>query len=537
MFLSNRELGSGLLAAVCLAHLLGCAPEPGPPPNLIPSAHGTSPNYWCTWYAQNYWIGRGEEITDLGRLSNENAREELNERTVFDPKEGWAVTLLPRSRGDYYFLIDHGWQIKDDSKREYGLPFFSLQIDPDDFPRYAGLSQPEALRKFNDDIRALGWRGLGIWVRGDVSEADAERFVGWSKQAGVEYWKIDGGDTTSFYCERAKQKLYPELTLEYVTGSKGPLNPDWDKPGLASYPSVYAGEFRERMLDVVSHSDTFRTYDATPLLVTSTTLQRTHDILRQTQGKPQYRALLNLQDDVNAAAALGCLAAVKRHPNYGERTYQGQDIHYQIRGKRMIQKRMDEAERFAIWQRIAPAFPAGEGSYLASETELIDSYPYAPGDTWMEASWGKTVYQSGPAVMARNMPLPEVEIEGDPPFVMASRFPDGAVAVATEGRVKPADGWYHPRARVTLEMTSPDGPIGVFGHYQTLVLRFGEALPAGARIWAQDLLADEATDVTSRVRMDGAVLEIPGELIDEVGTAAASAGDISAPGLVLSIRR
>ena len=81
------------------------------------------------------------------------------------------------------------------------------------------------------------------------------------------------------------------------------------------------------------------------------------------------------------AAALGCLAAVKRHSNYGERTYEGKDIHYQIRGKRMIQKRMDEAERFAIWQRIAPAFAAGEGSYLSSDEELIDRFPYVAVDT------------------------------------------------------------------------------------------------------------------------------------------------------------
>ncbi|MEZ5393316.1 MAG: hypothetical protein R2724_10690 [Bryobacterales bacterium] len=81
-------------------------------------------------------------------------------------------------------------------------------------------------------------------MRGDVSEADAERFVGWSKQAAIKYWKIDGGDTTSFYCERAKQKLYPELTLEYVTGSKGPLNPDWENPAcpptLRSTPESFA---------------------------------------------------------------------------------------------------------------------------------------------------------------------------------------------------------------------------------------------------------------------------------------------------------
>ena len=98
-------------------------------PNLVPEAPGKSPNYWCTWYAQNYWIGRGEEITDLKRLSNANAREELNEQTVFGSREGWAVNMLPGSRCDYYFLIDHGWQVKDKGKRLQGLPFFSFQLD------------------------------------------------------------------------------------------------------------------------------------------------------------------------------------------------------------------------------------------------------------------------------------------------------------------------------------------------------------------------------------------------------------------------
>lgn len=505
------------------------------PPDLVPDERGNSPNYWCTWYSQNYWIGRGEEITGLSRLSNENAREELNEQTVFDEEEGWAVTLLPKSRKDYYFLIDHGWQIKDDARREHGLPFFSLQIDPADFPRYAGLEQPEALRRFNEDIQALGWRGLGLWVRGNVSAEDAERFVKWSRHAGIEYWKIDGGDTTHFHSFHAKQQHFPELVLEYVTGAKGPLNPDWDKAGLSEYPSVYVAELQARMLAVIQHSDTFRTYDATPLLVTSTTLRRTHDILRQTHGQPKYRAILNLQDDVNAAAALGCLAAVKRHPNYGERTFKGEDLHYQIRGKRMIQKRMDEAERFALWQRIAPAFPAGEGTYLASGEELVDSFPYVEGDTWHTDTWGKTVYQSAPAVMARNMALPEVEIEGLPPFVMASTFPNGSVAVATEGRVQPDNGWFHPRARVTVELSDPAKPVGVFGHYAALVLRFKEETARPAKVWAQDLLADTADDITADVLFEANTLVIPGELIDRVGTSAGSGGDISVPGLLLRI--
>ncbi len=64
------------------------------------------------------------------------------------------------------------------------------------------------------------------------------------------------------------------------------------------------------------------------------------------------------------------------------------------------------------------------------------------------------------------MPLPRVEIDGDPPFVMAGKFPGGAVCVATEGRVKPENQWFHPRARVTIQVLDPTKPIGVFGHHE-----------------------------------------------------------------------
>jgi len=501
-------------------------------PNLIPDKHADSPNYWCTWYAQNYWIGRGKEITDLNLLSNINAREQLNEHTVFNKKDGWAVTLLPKSRGDCYFLIDHGWQIKDNTKRKYGLPFFSLQIDPQDFPRYAGLEPKEALRRFNQDIKKLGWKGLGIWVRGNIDKENAERFVKWSKYAGIEYWKIDGGDTKHFYCSQAKKNFYPKLVLEYAAPI-GPLNPNWDKPDAKEYPSPFA--HKKNFLTILENADTFRTYDATPLLVTATTLRRVHDILRQTQNQPKYRAILNIQDDVNAAAALGCLAAIKRHPHYGQRTYKGKDIHFQIRGKRMIQHRMDEAERFAIWQRIAPAFPAGQGYYLASDNELIDKFPYSEGDTWFKPTYGKMVHQSAPAVMARNMPLPKVEIDGDPPYVMASKFPNGPVCVATEGRVKPDNQWFHPRAKVTIQAGSPAHPIGIFGHYKSLTIQFTANI-SNKKVWAQDLLADNAVDITKKVTIKDKTLIIPGKLIDEIGTSAAHHGDISAPGLVLKLQ-
>jgi len=522
-----------------MAGLTACAMGAGGP-NLVPEEPAAAANYWCTWYAQNYWIQRGGEVTDLAGINNPNAREELNYETVFNEKEGWATTYLPRGRSDFFFLIDHGWQTKVKEERTVpgAAPFFSLQIDPRDFARYAGLRPQESLRRFNEAIKRLGWRGLGIWVRGNVPAEAARTFVEWSKHAGIEYWKIDGGGTQHFHSFKVKQEIYPELQLEYITGSNGPLNPKWDKPDLKAYPSVYdaGGAKQTAMLRVLQNTDTFRTYDAAPILVSTTTMRRTHDILKQTQNNPKYRGILNLQDDPQVAAGLGCLISSKRHPNYMERTYHGQDLHHQIRGKRMIQERMNEIERFGRWQRIAPAFAAGAGSYAAADVDLIDCYRHTESDTWFKACWGKMVYQSAPAVMARNMPLPSVEIQGDPPYVMASTYPNGPVGIATEGRVKSDDQWYHPRAKITVQIRDITQPVGIFGHYETLTLRFPEPLEGVKTVWAQDLLATEATDIEPQVTIEGRDIVIPGDVIDKVGTSAGDKGDISVPGLVLQIQ-
>ena len=53
---------------------------------------------------------------------------------------------------------------------------------------------------------------------------------------------------------------------------------------------------------------------------------------------------------------------------------------------------------------------------------------------------------------------------------------------------------------------------------------------------AQDLLADAALDITTRVNLNGSVVSIDGNVVTEVGTSARSDGDVSEPGLVLSLR-
>jgi len=516
--------------------------------NLVPAEPGSAPNYWCTWYWQNYLILKGLEVRNPDAenvFSNAAARDELNEESVFGIN-GMAQIMLPKTRGDFYFVIDHGWQ----NKRIPVNTFFTLRMDTLDFPRYAHLEPKDRIRQMNLDIKALGWKGLGLWVRGNVTEAEMRVFVEWSKYAGIEYWKIDGGDIDHYYATKIKREIYPQLILEHITGA-GPLNPKWDIPGLSLYPSVYnreeavsqkltaslnsATEKVDKTLDVLKNTDVFRTYDAAPLLVSTTTLQRIHDILVQTAGNANYTAFLNAQDDCNIAAALGLLAAAKRHPMKTPRIYKGKDFHLQISGERHVDLRLNEMDRFALWQRIAPPMPSGYGTYQFSRHNLIDSIVFQESDTWYKPAHGKMIRQSAPAIMSRNIPLPEVRCNGLAPYVMASKFKNGAIAIATEGRVTPTQSWIHPKAAITLKDAELNKPIGIFGYYESLTLEFNQRLPRNIKLYAQDLLSDRAIDISDKIAKTRNSITIPGELIQQIGTMAGDPGDVSAPGMVIKI--
>jgi len=196
---------------------------------------------------------------------------------------------------------------------------------------------------------------------------------------------------------------------------------------------------------------------------------------------------------------------------------------------------LNEIERFGRWSRIAPAFSAGTVSFLRSHTELIDNCLHTKRNTWFKSVYDKMVYQSAPAIMARNMPLPTVEAMENPPYLMASTYPNGPLAIATEGRVLPSNTWFEPRAKVTVPVKDAQEIIGVFGHYDTLTLTFSGSLEGVSHIWAQDLLAEHAVDILSKVKIIGNSLTIPGKLIDSIGTSAGDKGDISVPGLVIRI--
>ncbi len=136
--------------------------------------------------------------------------------------------------------------------------------------------------------------------------------------------------------------------------------------------------------------------------------------------------------------------------------------------------------------------------------------------------------------MSRGLPLPIVSEMKEPPFVVASRNPNGAISVATLPRTDTIEGIRIPRADVTIEIDEHSIPIGIFGDYRSLILKFAKSV-RGASVIAQDLAGDHAIVITENVTMHDHEIVISGELIDRVGRMAGRPGDKSTPGLVLLV--
>jgi hypothetical protein len=137
--------------------------------------------------------------------------------------------------------------------------------------------------------------------------------------------------------------------------------------------------------------------------------------------------------------------------------------------------------------------------------------------------------------MSRDIALPRVTSSGDKPFVFASRFPNGAVAIGAQERSHTGRAWYMPASEVELHVGDAPGPYGLFGSFTMLTLVFDQSL-RGRRVIAQDLASEEAIDVTDRVHMDGRGLQLTEADLRTFGLHAATRADISSPGMVLALR-
>ena len=497
------------LALVCALPLCANAAV-----NLVPAQPCESPNYVCTWQTQETFEG---------------VRDALCDANLFG-ETGWVNTtaLFPEEvRADALFLLDDGWDLPYTSNPDWEDYFSSFLLDEAKFPDY-GESQRERLKTLVDKVRACGWKGVGVWVAMDEHPASYWRErLEWCKYAGITYWKVDWGGVNNSdgfrrQLSRLAKQVYPELVMEH-TWVIGPIN----GPEAAD---VGNPERRREWAYRLSYSDVYRTYDYLHELATATTLERTAALLQDAYSKNTNGSALNLlngEDNLYLNAALGMTSGVMRSWHDGPYGNEFQQ-------SRPLRHCMAEIGRMLRWQRIAPAFRADAYPVFISDEILEDAHYIAP--MWYASASDKVVTQRAPAALSRGITLPAVTVEtGDKPFVVASRNPNGAISIATLGRTSD-EAHYHtnPAADVSLDVGDLTGKVGIFGVYGSLTLTFNQSL-ADKAILAQDLLADEAQEITARVIINGNALTIPGALISEIGTSQNPAGDSSEPGLVLQI--
>lgn len=495
--------------------------------NLIPKNSPLTGNYWCSWRTQSTAL-ENEELRKKGY----NLRNRINEDFLFGDI-GTLTKYFEPVRGDLIVVLDDGWDVPIDPPDRKGIGRFgSLEVNTERFPFTHGEPR-ERLKQLADRVRALGYRGLGLWVACQMPypdedadapiNSDAEREywterAKWCDYADIAYWKVDWGKSckSAEYREMMTEvvkKHAPRLLIEHAY-----TQPAYDAPYVER---TNDRERSERIGRTLACSDFFRAYDVVPEFRYTTMFSRTAEILKNSVGvKDGCLGIINIEDPVQIGAALGCSLGIMRH---------------QIEEKRAVKQTLvtpfEDAVRALAWQRLAPPFGVGESDFCISDSFVTDKwyYPEVKEKQWPYLS-GKTITQNTPTAISRGMPLPKVEHDGIIPLVGCSKHPNGAVAVGSFPRTLDGKLNTHYPAHVTVEGVDADSPIGVFGFYKSLTVVFDKA-PSG-RLLGQDLASGTAIDVTDRVILTGTRLTLPGELIAEIGLTAARDPEHETPGAV-----
>ena len=483
--------------------------------NLVPERAGNAPDYFCTWNLQGYVCSNS---------TNEAFRYAMNEKSLFGKGkyENW-VDAYPEIRKDLYFVVDDSWDIPLNANNTKDNPYLgSVELDTSRFPSFKG--QPvERLHKFVNAIKAKGWKGAGGWICAQESSIKpvSDTLAYWKKRlvdaekAGFSYWKVDWGKES---VNGRWRKQLTELGWKYA-------------------PDVVIEHALDN--DFISFSDVYRTYDVENVISQPTTIQRIASLLdKHTNGKA--KGLINCEDEPYIAAALGCAIGIMRHQFVGNFPDGKQDWCFPPVG-RDIKQRRDEVIRGVRWHRIAEPFGVGKTMYSIDTLKREDYWVFKQRETW--AYWekgrqeGDTIRASAPARISRGLSLPKIiGSDGtDDPYVLSCRYPNGAVAIATIGRAL-GRSYVSKPAKVLQQLSDYNHPIGVFGVYSKLTLRFQTSLEGkDLSIYAQDLAGNMAENITDKVSISGKDLIIPGDVIQEVGLRNASRSDKSDPGLVIEI--
>lgn len=503
------------------------------PGSLVPATPSKAPDYYCTWniqgFVSSYAFGAGSN--DLRAEMNEDnlfGRSLVHPGSEFSALDNdgkpFTIKVQPALKGwlyhypsiqkDLYFVMDDSWDIPIDANskhphgKNYDNEFLSrLVIDGTRFPSYQGGSDVANLRHLVDDVKKIGWKGLGGWVCLQNPICLTQEYTGlennrdnslkwtesqeksfWTKkiaemkESGFSYWKLDWGNKDrddKFHADLTKWQAstYPGLIMEHAMKNK-----------------------------YITFSNTFRTYDVNNQDAQAETIKRIVNLLAF-KANPGY-GIINCEDEPYIAAGLGCAIGVMRHPFVGNLPNGMPDVYFQEGNakERNLKHRLNEIVRGVRWHRIAEPFRV-DGNYKIDDVKLSESGPDDKGVMLMSEA---------PSIVSRRLPLPAVKDGGEKrPFVLASLYDNGCTAVATINRnIK---GVYQKqKVGVIVQPRNWDKKVGIFGYYKTLTLKYQDGLPDGEfKVFAQDLAVDdEPVDITNKVRINNGSITLSGDVIE-----------------------
>ena len=507
--------------------------------SILPArALAASPNYWCTWCAQDAAFTAGV-LADRSRRpkGGNTTRDGIDEITAFG-KDGFA-SFFPESRSELMLVFDDGWDVPYGAQPRDCREFAAMFPHPQRFPSFKG-TPAERLAELVARSRDAGWGGVGLWTcaqaqceydhpdwKGLSAEEEWKRKFDWFAKAGVRYLKVDWGNRCGDVAfrrmlSRVRDQVAPEVLVEHCV-CQIPLSGFDEKQRGGSGRRLVGPEdakLRDLERQILPFSDCWRIYDWYDPLVVPQALDRTLCDLKLAE-ETGSKAIVSTEDCVYLGVGLGCAFGGMRgpwqpHPGFFP---EGQE-------KCLRLKELDRAVR---WARLAPAFGPTDGFGVRwSEEVLSDSWRVTKENFWFAAAHGLDVVQGAPARISRGLPLPEVRTAGSAtPYVACARHPNGALSALALPRVQ--DGaWRTPLADVTLaaELT-PGVPLGVFGRFGSLAVR----VQPGCRVFAQDLADGRVHDLTEEVHFESGKLVLPGALLARIGKECDT--DASQPGTLV----
>ena len=171
--------------------------------------------------------------------------------------------------------------------------------------------------------------------------------------------------------------------------------------------------------------------------------------------------------------------------------------------------------------------------FINKEEEIETWWLVHMGSIFRHISEDGLLTKTAPAAISRGCPLPCVlpDERGNIPYVVASKNPCGAFAIATLGRTAERD-YFIPKCDIVANIGDAD-TVGVFGEYASLTLETEHQVISAVLI--QDLAGEKAFDVTDEVKISGNKITVSGEIISKIGRSEQPTCDTSEPGVLIKI--